>query len=690
MFRVAAVVLPAAFLLTVLEVSLRLGGYGYPTGFLLEQEIAGQHVWVDNPRFAWRFMPPALARFPAPMQMPVDKPDHGLRILVFGESAAMGDPEPAFGFSRVLRALLEARYPGRPIEVVNTAFPAINSHVIRECASESRCAHADVWIVYLGNNEVLGPYGLTTAFGTSGPNSFAIRAGLWLRRWRVGQLLGDAALRLGPPLPATSREMHEALTREPIYFQDQRLSRVYRHFAGNLDAILREGQRAGARVVVNTLVSNLKDCGPFFPGEPNLTGAPGVEWQRLLRDGRQQLAAGAVEDALTTFTHAARIENRHAELQYQVGRGHLAAGRTHPARQSLETARDLDGFRARADSRLNDVIRQVAARYPAETFRLVDAEAEFALASPDGVPGDDLLCDHVHFRFAGNYLLAKLQAEAIAAWLPGATNADAWLAPEECGRRLGLTDWGRYRMTSALRRRLGGPLFRRQSNHAERDARLHQELLSLEPANRPEALPASLRSIEEAIARSPRDWVLQDQLAKIRLAAGDRAGAAAAWSNVVQSVPQGFMGHYQLGLLLNQPETVEDALEHLLPARDLRPLVPEVHVALGTAHTHRNQPAQADAAFQQALALDPDNESARLAWALSFARRNQWPAARQQLELAIAGNTNSLAAHFRLAQLLAEHGDRAAAGQHFREVLRLDPRNESARRFLSESEKEAR
>ena len=41
----------------------------------------------------------------------VAKKDHTIRIFVLGESAAMGDPEPAFGMPEILRVLLESRYP---------------------------------------------------------------------------------------------------------------------------------------------------------------------------------------------------------------------------------------------------------------------------------------------------------------------------------------------------------------------------------------------------------------------------------------------------------------------------------------------------------------------------------------------------------------------------------------------------
>jgi hypothetical protein len=43
-----------------------------------------------------------------------------------------------------------------------------------------------------------------------------------------------------------------------------------------------------------------------------------------------------------------------------------------------------------------------------------------------------------------------------------------------------------------------------------------------------------------------------------------------------------------------------------------------------------------------------------------------------------------------LARLLADEGQLAGASIHFREVLRLDPRNETARRFFAEHGPEAR
>jgi tetratricopeptide (TPR) repeat protein len=658
-FKIAALLLPLALALVGLELALHLGSYGYPTQFLIEKVHNGRRVLADNPRFMWRFVPRPLARAPLPIQIAADKPPDCRRIFVFGESAAMGDPEPAFGFSRILQVLLENRFPGQRVEVVNTAFPAINSHVIREIANDSRRARADVWLIYMGNNEVLGPYGLTSAFGSRAPPALAIRTTLHLRRLRMGQLLSDLAAKLGPALPVNAREIQDALTREAVGIDDPRLRLVYRRFEDNLSAIIRAGIHSGSRVVICTIVSNLKDCAPFMAGpKPDLP--------------EPQLASAAAR------------ESRHAELQFQLGRACLSLGQTNEARQHLAFARDLDGFRARADSRINEIIRHLGARYEPLGVRLLDAETAFAEASPGGVTGDEFLCDHVHFRFSGNYLLARLAAELIARLPASPTNATAqWLTLEECGERLALTDWSRYRLAAALRRQLSAPLFQRQSNHAERDARLRNELIALELGNRPQAFEQAAHALRTALARSPNDWVFHDQLGKVLFAAGDRQGAAGAWSNVVRLVPHAFIGHYQLGLLLNQPATAAEALSHLRAALELRPFVPEVHIAIGTAQAYLGQPARADAAFQRALAFDPNNEPARIAWAQALRTRGDITGARAQLEHAVATNTNSLTAHLHLARLLADQGRMPAASNHFREVLRLDPRNELARRFFA-------
>ena len=141
-FRVFAVCSPF-LLLFALEAVLRVAGFGYPTRFFLKSTVRGETVWIENQEFTKRFFPPGLARSPQPLVLSGRKPKDTVRIFVFGESAAMGDPEPAFGFPRMLEVLLSAQYPDKRFEVVNVAVTAINSHVAREIARDCADKEAD-------------------------------------------------------------------------------------------------------------------------------------------------------------------------------------------------------------------------------------------------------------------------------------------------------------------------------------------------------------------------------------------------------------------------------------------------------------------------------------------------------------------------------------------------------------------
>ena len=60
--------------------------------------------------------------------------------------------------------MLRRKYPGINFEVINTAMPAINSHVALEIAKDCAKHKGDLFLVYLGNNEVIGPYEAGTVF----------------------------------------------------------------------------------------------------------------------------------------------------------------------------------------------------------------------------------------------------------------------------------------------------------------------------------------------------------------------------------------------------------------------------------------------------------------------------------------------------------------------------------------------
>jgi hypothetical protein len=89
----------------------------------------------------------------------------------------------------MLNIILGLRHPDKKFEVVNAAMTGINSHVILPLARGCEEAHGDIWVIYMGNNEVVGPFGAGTVFGNQTTPLPWIRAGLALKATRLGQLL---------------------------------------------------------------------------------------------------------------------------------------------------------------------------------------------------------------------------------------------------------------------------------------------------------------------------------------------------------------------------------------------------------------------------------------------------------------------------------------------------------------------
>jgi hypothetical protein len=256
-FRLVAAVVVPAVVLGVLELILRLGGAHTPPAFLIEDaSFEGASRLRENPRFGERYFPEALARRPAPLVLtPKERGAPPWRVFVLGGSAALGDPEPAFGLPRMLQATLEARVPSERWEVVCAAMTAINSHVLVDIAADVLArGGADALVVYAGNNEVVGPFGVGTVLGGAGSSRTLVRASLAARRSAIGQMLASLA---GGDAPAPSWRGMEMFLEQRIAADDPGLDRVVSSLRANLDAILDHARAAGVPVIVCTPLVNL-------------------------------------------------------------------------------------------------------------------------------------------------------------------------------------------------------------------------------------------------------------------------------------------------------------------------------------------------------------------------------------------------------------------------------------------------
>lgn len=678
LFRVGAVVLPLLFL-ALLEGVLRVSGYGYPTSFFLRAEVGGEAVYVENRDYTRRFFPDALARSLHPVVLPVERAEETCRVFILGESAAMGDPESAYGVARFLEVMLRGRYPGVRFEVVNVAVTAINSHVVREIARDCAAMGGDLWIVYMGNNEVVGPFGAGTVFGPQAPGLGLIRARMALGRTRVGQALDGFAesLRGGPDTPAEWRGL-ELFIEQQVAADDPRMETIYRHFEANLADILDRAVGSGAGVVLSTVATNLRDCPPF--GSAHAENFEEEErWREFFERGLAHEAEGEHAAALAAYKRAAQLDAHHAELHFRMAVCLEALGRRDPAREAYARARDLDTQRVRADSRINAIIRAEAARRGAGTG-FWDAAAMLGEDSPLGLPGEELFHEHVHFNFEGNHRLAAGLLEAAADHLPAWVRARASEAPlpsaRECAAALGFTDRDRAEVLDLIRERLRRPPFTFQSDNAARVESLAAKVAELREAMTPEALQAMRALHEDALRAAPADdWILRERFARFLEGTGDLAGAEAQYRAVLAIVPHHTRARFGLGDVLlarGRHALAVDAFAAVLRAR---PTAVDALNGMGMALSGAGRHGEALGYFRRAAEIRPDLATTRVNWGLVSARRGDILGAMEQYRRALEIDPSSAAAHINLGELHASRGERAAAERHYRAAIEADPTN---------------
>ena len=681
-FRLLALVFPLG-LIAIIELVLRLVGSGYPTHFFLSARQSGTNtpgldadgpVCIENQRFGWRFFPAAIARTPEPLLLSQRKPQNTCRIFVFGESAAMGDPAPEYGFSRILEVLLRERYPGLAFEVVNVAMTAINSHVIREIAKD--CAHlqGDVWIVYMGNNEVVGPYGSGTVFTSQAPGLAFIRASIALKATRIGQWL-DRLRQQGSQV--AEWEGMEMFLQQQVRADDPKMKRVYAHFQRNLEDLVALAGASGAQILLSTVPSNLKDCPPFASmHKPGLSQTQRAEWQQLFEAGNKLVAEQKFTEALAPFQSAARIDPDYAELPFLMGRCLLALGKPAEARQSFARARDLDTLRFRADTRLDEIIRQVAAANSRVT--LLDAVQVFQQQTSNSVVGGEFFHEHVHLNFAGNYLLAcsmeKQLEPLLPAWVqkigPGKPLA---LPAEECARRLALTDWNRLQIAEEMRKRLLQPPFTNQWGQLARDQHWRQTIATLKAAEDPANLQQAAKEARLAVQQAPSDWRLRHNLARLLEAAGDTKGAAGAWREVQRLLPHGVEAPFHLGNLAQALGQNGEAAEYFREVLRRKPEAVEALNGLGLVLAAEGKTFDAVRQYEAALKFKPRFVEARVNLGQVMANLGRVDEARGQYEAALRQDSNCVAAHINLGKLLSAQGRKEEAAAHYQEALRARP-----------------
>lgn len=565
LFRITAVIIIPVSLLLFAEIVLRITGFGYHPHALIKCKLNGREAYCDNPTFTRLFFPANLIGQSNPLVFYANKPDNTYRIFVLGSSAAKGSPEPMYNFGRILEVMLNNKYPQTNFEVINTGKTAINSHVILPIAKDCARHQPDIFVLYLGNNEVVGPYGAGTVFAPVSPSLTAIRTSTAIKSTKIGQLVETL---LSSITAKQTNSMYwegmDMFLKKQARFNDPALEYVYNHFEQNLTDICNTCLKSRAKVILCNVGSSLKDCPPFASlHKPHLSETEKQKWDTIYEQGANYETTGNYTEAIKYYLEAAEIDDTYADLQFRLGRCYWAIEQFDLARDRFIKAREFDTLRFRSDTRINNIIQKVAQNKAKDGVYFADIIKAFEQNSPNETPGNELFYEHVHPRFEGNYLLARTVLEQIEKVLPEQFKNNSnrpVMSEQECIERLVYTGWDQYGiLNNVLFGFFKKPPFTNQLYHDEQIKKLEQEIESLKVYTSPAGLKTIAGRYQRAIQQYPSDVLLIWRYAQLLdIGLKNPPAAAKQLRNIIQYFPYP-QAQFEYAVTLSQQGKLDEA-----------------------------------------------------------------------------------------------------------------------------------
>jgi len=262
-FGLLASLLPL-LLVGMIELALRFCGLGgYTPMFRKLGPVPGGNLVLaaQGGAASWFFANPDRAGTSEQYTFVDPKPTNNVRVLLLGESAMQGYPEPRhLSSSAFLQLMLQDAWSERQVEVINLGTTAIASFPVLGILTEALQYQPDLVVIYLGHNEFFGTYGVASV-GSAGARQWILQATRWFHSLAIVQAL--------------QRFRHRGDSTENRTFMEQMMARTYigpndslRKAAANLlyqnlGEMIRRCQAKGAKVLICLPPSNERDLAPI-------------------------------------------------------------------------------------------------------------------------------------------------------------------------------------------------------------------------------------------------------------------------------------------------------------------------------------------------------------------------------------------------------------------------------------------
>ena len=674
-------------ILVAFEGVLRAGGYGQSTRFVYKKKIDRRAYYVVNNPFYFQFLygqEDALGMMPYDRVIPARKAPGAYRIVLLGGSAAQGWQAWDYNVGRVLLTMLRTAFPETRFELFTAAYYGMNSHVMRHIAQQCIKMDPDLYVVYLGNNETVGPFGLMSVLGRKNVSSrrldWLIKAHVFASDLRLMQLFGEKAQEY------TFRQvggLQWGFSAPVERMDDPRLLRVYRHYEDNLEAICCAAQRAEAAVALCTVGGNQRDWRPFASrNRADLSDAERGQWNALYESGKQHEERGAWQEALDHYRPAADIDATHAELEFRMGTCFWKLKDYANARRFFIEAGEHGFTFDHANAHITNAVRRVAAQRGEQGVFLVDAAQALADNSPHGIPGREFFYDHMHLRFEGNYVVARAVFDSLAPRLPERIRGDTAGAievpsVEACAERMGLSPGVRLGHVNQALRCLSGLGQNQPTEH------LYALRTELEQEVGDRLTPSICEGFGRAAELNPDDFQVRWEYVQSLNALRDFEKAEVQARELVQRYPYMWRSQWALCDTLAQSGQVDQAIEAFGKLLDDYPEVAETHYQRGQLLIRAGRPEEALAAFRKAGAMKSVSDMARYGEGQALAEMGDWQGAVRAYCQAIDINPHGEMAYQAMGSVLGEHARPQEAVDTWHEIVQAHPDKAVAQFYLA-------
>jgi tetratricopeptide (TPR) repeat protein len=472
LFAIAAIALSLLFIASI-EGALRLCGFGgYPPTIVQAGPTpAGTLCYTDNPGpasyfFANKSRPGSVNTY----TFHSPKPKGTVRIVLAGESAAKGFPQSmAFASSAFLETMLRDLWPDRKVEVINLGTTAVASFPVLDMLTESLDYEPDLAVVYVGNNEFYGTYGVASLHA-AGSAPWALRAS---RRFRSTAILQGIEWLMTPQeIGDPSKTLMEIMIGQShVAPQSPLRAAAARNLKSQVLEMISRCKSRGVPLIVCTSPSNERDLAPLGTSERSDSAAEATLKEILAQNPDDPLA------------------------NYLLGRARFAQKDFGQASVYFQKAIDLDPMPWRCPGQGNQALQEAATEGGAV---LCDLRNAFRSASPGGCIGWELMDDHVHPTLAGQILIARTIVTAMSG-LSGSIQVrpdqvNELASDETYFKRLGDNIYDRYAVAYTIRELCNISFVKETNPHAY--DRFNRIMHDLESRMAPEVLKVA-RSWQE-------------------------------------------------------------------------------------------------------------------------------------------------------------------------------------------------